>query len=1145
MTHAIQRFVRAIDATSARAYLALFRERCALVPFLFHSLFRDDREAALNHVDPLERTTVAALRQLIEYYLRNGYRFVSPGDLLAGLPERGKYALLTFDDGYYNNVLALPILEEFRVPAVFFISTGHVRRQKCFWWDVLYRERIARGASPRQIYREALALKSLRTDRIEKRLAAQFGPRAFEPRGDIDRPFSPAELRDFAKSPWVHLGNHTDDHAILTNYDADAVREQVEAAQQWLRDLTGVAPVSIAYPNGAHDPQVERICAESGLRLGFTIRPAKTPLPLDARRGGGDLLRIGRFVPHSDTPIPAQCRTYRSDFLVYGMFRDLYLRFVRGRTTAPAFTDRCNEKTDLEREMPMPRCVRQSFSSSPSRCGIEPLETRELLSAAAPTSPAPIVRPDHIVVVIEEDRAANALGDPDMPYFNQLAANGLTYTNSHSVGRPSRLDYLALFSGSTQGVTDNYTDYPLFVGDNLARSLNTLAGASFVGYAETMPADGSLAWYAPDPADPDHHPDAYFRGYNPMAQFADFGPGRSLADVNRTFAAFPSDFATLPTVSFVIPNVFHNTHGSNEAPYTDASSDYDRLRINADAWLHANLDPYLQWARTHNSLLIVTGDEEDEGHNPAGGITTIVNGDPRLFVPGANASPIDHFNVLRTITDMYGLAPLGESAAVAPLDTNASGQLSPPTSGTSHAATTTTLASSAPSSGYGQAVTFTSRVSPSGGASGIPTGSVTFKDGGTTLGTAPLDGTGTATVVTSTLTVGAHSITAVYAGDAGFSASTSPALTQTVAVANDAFANRLGLSGSSVTATGSNVGATKETGEPRHAGNAGGKSVWWTWTAPSSGNVTIDTAGSTFDTLLGVYTGTRVSALTAVKNGSNDDSPAGGTYTSRVTVAVTMGTPYQIAVDGYGGASGNVTLHLAMAAPAPQAPTGVSASDGTFTDRIRVTWSATAGATAYEVWRNTTSSSGGAARIGTDIVATTFDDASAKPATTYWYWVKAKNASGTSALSTADSGRRATTTGAGPANNDFANRATLSGTAVTATGTNVGASKEAGEPNHGGNAGGRSVWWTWTAAASGTLTIDTLGSSFDTLLGVYTGSSVSALSAVLNGSNDDSPAGGTVTSRVTIAVTAGTHYQIAVDGYGGASGNITIHLRLS
>ena len=329
MISAIQNFVRATDAAIARAYLSLFRERNALMPFLFHSLFRNEAEMALNVVEPLERTTVDQFRQFIEYYLGHGYRFIGPNDLLRGLPADGKYVMITFDDGYYNNALALPILEEFKVPALFFISTDHVRENKCFWWDVLYRERRAMGASRGQIYNETLAINARRTEQIEAELLARFGAEALKPRGDIDRPFSPGELRKFAASPYVHLGNHTADHAILTNYTPEQVRDQLQGAQEALRAMAGVDPVAIAYPNGAHNKEIVRACQEIGLKIGFTVRPQKSAVPLDPR--SADLLRLGRFCPNGTDPILTQCRTYRSDLQLYGKFRSGYLRLLRGQ----------------------------------------------------------------------------------------------------------------------------------------------------------------------------------------------------------------------------------------------------------------------------------------------------------------------------------------------------------------------------------------------------------------------------------------------------------------------------------------------------------------------------------------------------------------------------------------------------------------------------------------------------------------------------------------------------------------------------------------------------------------------------------------------------------------------------------------------
>ena len=123
------------------------------------------------------------------------------------------------------------------------------------------------------------------------------------------------------------------------------------------------------------------------------------------------------------------------------------------------------------------------------------------------------------------------------------------------------------------------------------------------------------------------------------------------------------------------------------------------------------------------------------------------------------------------------------------------------------------------------------------------------------------------------------------------------ALSAGAAPTNDSFANATVITGVSGATSGSTVGATKESGEPNHAGNLGGASVWFNWVAPANGTVTFNTAGSGFDTLLGVYTGTSVSALSLVA--SDDDLPPG--TTSAVTFAAVSGTEYRIAVDGYNG----------------------------------------------------------------------------------------------------------------------------------------------------------------------------------------------------------------------------------------------------
>lgn len=139
--------------------------------------------------------------------------------------------------------------------------------------------------------------------------------------------------------------------------------------------------------------------------------------------------------------------------------------------------------------------------------------------------------------------------------------------------------------------------------------------------------------------------------------------------------------------------------------------------------------------------------------------------------------------------------------------------------------------------------------------------------------------------------------------------------------ANDNFASAatITLSGSSAQVTGATIGGTAQSGEPRHDSETPAHSIWWKWTAPSSDTVTLTTMGSNFDTVLGVYTGSSVSALTTVA--SNDDEESGDVRTSKLSFNPTQGTTYYIAVDGWNGYYGQVTLSLVTGAVSTSAPT--------------------------------------------------------------------------------------------------------------------------------------------------------------------------------------------------------------------------------
>jgi hypothetical protein len=131
---------------------------------------------------------------------------------------------------------------------------------------------------------------------------------------------------------------------------------------------------------------------------------------------------------------------------------------------------------------------------------------------------------------------------------------------------------------------------------------------------------------------------------------------------------------------------------------------------------------------------------------------------------------------------------------------------------------------------------------------------------------------------------------------------------QPIGVANDAFASAQDLEGGVVSTVGTTVGATREAGEPNHAGQAGGASVWYRWRAPTGGPVTVRTVGSSFDTLLAVYSGSALDGLSVVTSG---DDVSVTELTSEATFDATAGTTYRIAVDGYDGDVGAVALAIA------------------------------------------------------------------------------------------------------------------------------------------------------------------------------------------------------------------------------------------
>jgi hypothetical protein len=258
---------------------------------------------------------------------------------------------------------------------------------------------------------------------------------------------------------------------------------------------------------------------------------------------------------------------------------------------------------------------------------------------------------DHVVIVIEENHAENeVIGDPNMPYINSLTREGALMTNSHGVTHPSEPNYLALFSGSDFGYADDACTNTV-TGRSLGSQLLD-KGLGFAWYSEDLPAQGSTTCTYTPPALQAATGDAA-AGYREKHNAAVFFQiaGTLPAFTNKPFTEFPQgDFDRLPTVSFVVPDQWHDEH---DGPDTAC-----------DQWLQQNLDSYKRWAKEHNSILIVTWDEDDSA-TTANLIPTIIVG--AEVIQGQYNQDINHYNVLRTIENMYDLEPLRNAATADPI----------------------------------------------------------------------------------------------------------------------------------------------------------------------------------------------------------------------------------------------------------------------------------------------------------------------------------------------------------------------------------------------------------------------------------------------------------------------------------------------
>ncbi len=257
-----------------------------------------------------------------------------------------------------------------------------------------------------------------------------------------------------------------------------------------------------------------------------------------------------------------------------------------------------------------------------------------LFTAFSVNAQSAVPRPDHVVILVMENHGyEDIIGNAAAPYINTLANENASLTQSYALSHPSQPNYLMLFSGSNQGVTDDNVPAGIpWSVPNLGSAL-IQQGFTFKAYSDGLPSVGFTGTTS----------GAYRKKHAPWTNWQGTGTNHIPSSKHRPFTDFPTNFSSLPDVSFVIPDQNNDMH--------------DGTIQQGDAWIQTNLGAYITWAKTNNSLFILTFDEDD-GDN-LNHITTIFAGE--MVQSGTYSIAHNHYDMLRTLEDMYGLTYAGNS----------------------------------------------------------------------------------------------------------------------------------------------------------------------------------------------------------------------------------------------------------------------------------------------------------------------------------------------------------------------------------------------------------------------------------------------------------------------------------------------------
>ena len=281
-----------------------------VIGFYLHKIFSKESERTFENGNIAEGMTITAFENFIVYFKKRNFNFIDENDLLdEKLLTSRKNIYLSFDDGYFNNMQILPLLNKYKVKATVYICSNHCEENKGFWWDILARERHRQNIMTDQEQKDEVSkFYTLKWQQQDQLLQDEFGKDIMYLKNDLMRPMNPKELKLFSENSYITIGNHTTNHQNLCLYTHHEIVDCVQTCNTFLEKLIDQKVSSIAYPYGFFPENIKEVMVLSGIQVGQTVEEGRDNL------ADLNIFKIKRNILSGYFNMEWQCKEHYHDF---------------------------------------------------------------------------------------------------------------------------------------------------------------------------------------------------------------------------------------------------------------------------------------------------------------------------------------------------------------------------------------------------------------------------------------------------------------------------------------------------------------------------------------------------------------------------------------------------------------------------------------------------------------------------------------------------------------------------------------------------------------------------------------------------------------------------------------------------------------